>query len=78
MFNKAIMDNSSKDNIREIDAVILSKFDTVDDKGTIWINIMCIIIHNSWSCIVTYVRYRQTHHLLWSWIEIYTSQETQC
>jgi signal recognition particle receptor subunit alpha len=33
-FNKAIVDLSPKDNIREIDAIILSKFDTVDEKGT--------------------------------------------
>ena len=32
-FNKALMDNSPRDNIREIDAIILSKFDTVDEKG---------------------------------------------
>lgn len=31
-FNKALVDLSDKDNIREIDAIILSKFDTVDDK----------------------------------------------
>ena len=34
-FNKAIVDLSPKDNIREIDAIILSKFDTVDEKGTL-------------------------------------------
>jgi len=34
-FNKALVDLSPKDNIREIDAIILSKFDTVDDKGKI-------------------------------------------
>ena len=33
-FNKSIVDLSPKDNIREIDAIILSKFDTVDEKGT--------------------------------------------
>ncbi len=32
-FNKSIIDLSPKDNIREIDAIILSKFDTVDEKG---------------------------------------------
>ena len=32
-FNKALIDLSPKDNIKEIDAIILSKFDTVDDKG---------------------------------------------
>ncbi len=32
-FNKALIDLSPKDNIREIDGIILSKFDTVDDKG---------------------------------------------
>jgi len=32
-FNKALIDLSPKDNLREIDAIILSKFDTVDDKG---------------------------------------------
>ena len=32
-FNKSIVDLSPKDNIREIDAIILSKFDTVDEKG---------------------------------------------
>lgn len=32
-FNKAIIDLSPKENIREIDAIILSKFDTVDEKG---------------------------------------------
>ncbi|EAR88546.1 signal recognition particle receptor subunit alpha (macronuclear) [Tetrahymena thermophila SB210] len=31
-FNKALIDLSPKDRIREIDAIILSKFDTVDDK----------------------------------------------
>jgi len=31
-FNKALIDLSPKENIREIDAIILSKFDTVDDK----------------------------------------------
>ena len=32
-FNKALIDNSPRDRIREIDAIILSKFDTVDEKG---------------------------------------------
>ena len=32
-FNKALVVNSNKDNIREIDAIIVSKFDTVDEKG---------------------------------------------
>ena len=31
-FNKALIDLSDKDNIREIDGILLSKFDTVDDK----------------------------------------------
>ncbi|CAD8178512.1 unnamed protein product [Paramecium pentaurelia] len=31
-FNKALIVNSPKDNVREIDAIILSKFDTVDEK----------------------------------------------
>jgi signal recognition particle receptor subunit alpha len=31
-FNKALVDLSPKDNIREIDAILLTKFDTVDDK----------------------------------------------
>ncbi|KAM3130050.1 hypothetical protein pb186bvf_017848 [Paramecium bursaria] len=31
-FNKALVVNSNKDNIREIDAIIVSKFDTVDEK----------------------------------------------
>ena len=34
-FNKALVVNSHKDNIREIDAIIISKFDTVDEKGKI-------------------------------------------
>lgn len=32
-FNKALIDLSPRDKVREIDAIILSKFDTVDDKG---------------------------------------------
>jgi signal recognition particle receptor subunit alpha len=32
-FNKALVDLSPKESVREIDAIILSKFDTVDDKG---------------------------------------------
>jgi signal recognition particle receptor subunit alpha len=31
-FNKALIDLSDRNSIREIDAIILSKFDTVDDK----------------------------------------------
>jgi len=31
-FNKSLIDLSPKNNIREIDGIILSKFDTVDDK----------------------------------------------
>ena len=31
-FNRALIDLSDKDNIREIDGILLSKFDTVDDK----------------------------------------------
>lgn len=31
-FNKALIDLSPRDNIREIDGILLSKFDTVDDK----------------------------------------------
>lgn len=31
-FNQAIVDQSPKDRIREIDGIILSKFDTVDEK----------------------------------------------
>jgi hypothetical protein len=29
----ALVDYSPRDNIREIDGIILSKFDTVDEKG---------------------------------------------
>lgn len=36
-FNQAIVDLSPKDNIREIDAIILSKFDTVDEKGCVFL-----------------------------------------
>lgn len=43
-FNKSIIDLSPKDNIREIDAIILSKFDTVDEKG-ININFIFWIIY---------------------------------
>lgn len=32
-FNKALIDLSPPDKIREIDAILLTKFDTVDDKG---------------------------------------------
>ena len=32
-FNNSLIDLSPKDKIREIDGIILSKFDTVDDKG---------------------------------------------
>ena len=32
-FNKSLIDLSAKNNKREIDGIILSKFDTVDDKG---------------------------------------------
>lgn len=32
-FNKALIVNSAKDNVREIDGIIISKFDTVDEKG---------------------------------------------
>ncbi len=31
-FNKSLVDMSPRENIREIDAILLSKFDTVDDK----------------------------------------------
>jgi cysteine sulfinate desulfinase/cysteine desulfurase-like protein len=34
-FNKALVDLSPPDKIREIDAILLTKFDTVDDKGKI-------------------------------------------
>lgn len=36
-FNKALIVNSAKDNVREIDGIIISKFDTVDEKG-IWLD----------------------------------------
>lgn len=32
-FNKALVDLSPKENIKEIDGIILSKFDIVEDKG---------------------------------------------
>ena len=32
-FNKSLIDKSNPDNIRMVDAIIISKFDTVDDKG---------------------------------------------
>ena len=32
-FNQSIIDYSPPDNIREIDGIILTKFDTVDEKG---------------------------------------------
>jgi len=34
-FNKALIDLSPPDKIREIDAILLTKFDTVDDKGNL-------------------------------------------
>lgn len=34
-FNKALIVNSPKDNVREIDGIILSKFDAVDEKGMV-------------------------------------------
>ena len=41
-FNKALIVNSPKDNVREIDAIILSKFDTVDEKGK-WLIIYYVV-----------------------------------
>lgn len=32
-FNKSLIDRSDPDKIRQVDAIIVSKFDTVDDKG---------------------------------------------
>ena len=32
-FNKALIDLSPKERMKEIDGIIISKFDTVDDKG---------------------------------------------
>ena len=35
-FNKAMIANSPSGNVREIDAIIISKFDTVDEKGYLY------------------------------------------
>ena len=32
-FNKSLIDRSEPGKIRQVDAIIVSKFDTVDDKG---------------------------------------------
>ena len=42
-FNKSIIDLSPKENIKEIDAIIVSKFDTVDDKGFFLSISLCFI-----------------------------------
>ena len=37
-FNKALIDNSKKDNLRTINGILLTKFDIVDDKvGLLWL-----------------------------------------
>ena len=78
-FNKAIIDLSPKDNIREIDAIILSKFDTVDEKGIKIKTIHKLILFNdSGDCYITHICYWKTNIVLRSRAKIHTFEETQC
>jgi uncharacterized OB-fold protein len=69
-FNKALIVNSPKDNVREIDAIILSKFDTVDEKGILY-------QYCSRCGFVTYISNRKANPVCGSGIEVYSLKETE-
>ena len=83
-FNKSLIDLSPKDNVREIDGIILSKFDTVDDKGKIisknpFFQIFQLnISFYSWSCYFYDLSYRKAYTILWSWSKVYSFKEAKC
>ena len=72
-FNKSLMDYGQQQNPRVIDGIILTKFDTVDEKG-----LLEIVIVFSW-CSFKYGLYdRKTHCLCGSRAEVSTFGETEC
>eukprot|EP01016_Furgasonia_blochmanni_P008823 TRINITY_DN1363_c0_g1_i3.p1 TRINITY_DN1363_c0_g1~~TRINITY_DN1363_c0_g1_i3.p1 ORF type:complete len:168 (+),score=12.40 TRINITY_DN1363_c0_g1_i3:3-506(+) len=79
-FNKALVDLSPKDNIREIDAIILSKFDTVDEKGNLLQSSTSYFneFMNSWRCVVDDLFDREANSLRGLRTEIHPPQEAQC
>lgn len=79
-FNKAIVDLSPKDNIREIDAIILSKFDTVDEKGYLFFSVfeLIFVFKNSWNCDFSDLCHWKTDFVLRSWSEIHSLEKIEC
>ena len=45
-FNAALADHSSQDNPHLIDGIVLTKFDTIDDKVRIFLKCWKLIFHN--------------------------------
>ena len=74
-FNQALVDLSPKDNIREIDGILLTKFDTVDEKGNLVHIFNALMQFISWCSYFNDLCNRETRTILWCWTKIYSSQE---
>jgi len=56
-FNQAMADHSSSDNPHLIDGIVLTKFDTIDDK-------VCVFIcQNLWQCLFPTLTFERTFYL---------------
>ena len=47
-FNRALVDHSDGDNQRVVDGIVLTKFDTIDDKVRC---VMCVCVCDVWVCV---------------------------
>lgn len=61
-FNQAMADHSSSDNPHLIDGIVLTKFDTIDDKVCVILPIF--ICQNLWQCLFPTLTFERTFYLI--------------
>lgn len=91
-FNQALADYSSSVTPHLIDGIVLTKFDTIDDKVYSFICFYIFIIFIpcatyilywklyilGWSCNFNDIYHRSTNSICWNWSNIYRSQVIKC
>lgn len=74
-FNQALADYSAMENPHVIDGIVLTKFDTIDDKVRCE-SINCAIFNlklflSGWRCYFNDLHYRTTNCFCWDWTNLY-------
>jgi len=85
-FNQALRDYADSPNPRVIDGIVLTKFDTIDDKVffffsfsfLLFLLILWIFLTLGWCCNFNVLLNRSTNCIRWNWTNLYRSQKSQC